>query len=61
MPKPKSKAQLIDELNAIIDAKILKGQDYRLQAKLHKQLTAKPRATISKRNILNTNFYVRSI
>ncbi len=35
------KQKAIDELNKIIDKKILKEEDYKMQAKLHKQLTTK--------------------
>jgi len=55
------KQKAIDQLNDIIDKKILKGKDYKLQSKLHKQLTAKSKKVINIRKIFGTPFVIKSI
>jgi len=54
------KQKAIDELNKIIDKKILKEEDYKMQAKLHKQLTTKKKV-INIRKIFGTSFVIKSI
>jgi len=55
------KQKAIDQLNDIIDKKILNEKDYSMQAKLHRQLTAKSKKVINTRKIFGTSFVIKSI
>ena len=55
------KQKAIDDLNKIIDKKILKEEDYTLQSKLHRQLTSKSNKVINTRKIFGTSFVIKSI